>query len=383
MATAAFWLAPMPAARPSAAFDSTLIFDRDGDVLYDSARPDGGRNRDIPLAEMAETLRNAVIATEDPSFYENPGIAPLAIVRAAWDNLRHRRLRSGGSTITQQLVRNLYLEPGQRSTPSFRRKFYETFLARRLTASWSKDDILETYLNRIYFGNLAYGVEAAARTYFGKPARGLDLAESAFLAGLPQSPSAYHPFTNFDAAKERQATVLRLMEERGHITEDERRAALAEPLRPNTTFRATIGAGGGRPGAGVRALGRGAATTSEYGWSFVSADVPHVIGSDQADGSASRNRWVVKITFSDPMDREATKKQIRLEPTPETTRGFDFFWDWSGTVVNVVASLKPSTAYILRVAGGVDRYGTPLAQSYEARFTTLPLLAEMSTVPTL
>jgi len=233
LATAAFWLTPLPPAQPSAAAQSTLIFDRNGAVLYDSARPDGGRNRDIPLDEMPEVLRNAVIATEDPSFYDNAGVAPLAILRAAWDNLRHWRLRSGGSTITQQLARNLYLDPGQRSSPSLRRKLYETFLAVRLTASRSKDDILETYLNRIYFGNLAYGVEAAARTYFGKPARDLDLAESAFLAGLPQSPTTYDPFTRFEAARQRQATVLRLMNERGYITPDEREAALAEPLRLN------------------------------------------------------------------------------------------------------------------------------------------------------
>ncbi len=236
LAYGALYLLPLPgapAARPLP--ESTKILDRDGRLLYDSAGPADAHHTYVPLAQIPTSLREALIATEDAGFYKNPGIDVRAVVRAGLTNLRHGEVQSGGSTITQQLARNLYFEPPERSSKNPFRKVREAVLALRLDRSLSKDEILEQFLNRVYFGNLAYGVEAAAHTYFGKAAHDLDLAESALLVGLLQSPGAYDPFTRVDAAKERQRTVLIRMVDEGYLTSAEADAAWAEPLSLNTT----------------------------------------------------------------------------------------------------------------------------------------------------
>jgi penicillin-binding protein 1C len=233
-------LGPLPA-DPHArlALDGTRYLDRNGHVLH--APAEGGVRREVPLAEIAPALRAAVIATEDAAFYAHPGVNPLAILRAAVRNLRAGQPLSGAGTITQQLVRNLYLAgdatagSGNVGTapargPSLGRKAREALLALRLTHRLSKDEVLALYLNHAYFGNLAYGAEAAARTYFGRPARDLDLAESAMLAGLIQSPAAYDPLRFPVAARARQAEVLRLMVRAGAITAAQAEAARGEPL---------------------------------------------------------------------------------------------------------------------------------------------------------
>jgi 1A family penicillin-binding protein len=220
---------PSPYARLLA--DSTKIYDRHGRLLYQVTLPQEGTHTYLRLDETSPSLRQATIATEDASFYRNPGFDVLALGRALAQNLRAREVVTGGSTITQQLVRNLYLSPEERSSQTIQRKVRETILAFRLTRHLSKDKILELYLNQVYYGNLAYGVEAAAQTYFGKSARHLDLAEASLLAGLPQSPARYDPLTDLAAAKARQTTVLSLMADAGYISRDEARAALAEPLR--------------------------------------------------------------------------------------------------------------------------------------------------------
>jgi 1A family penicillin-binding protein len=233
---ATLYVAPLPSAPAGQPLpESTKILDREGRLLYDSAGPADAHHTHIPINQMPARLKQAVIATEDSSFYSNPGIEPRAIVRAAFTNLRHRQARSGGSTITQQLARNLYFDPEERASTSPLRKIREAVLALRLDRSMSKDAILEQYLNRAYFGSLAYGVEAAARTYFGKGIRDLDLAESALLAGLLQSPAGYDPFTRMEAAKARQRVVLGRMVDAGYITGAQADAAWAEPLTLNPT----------------------------------------------------------------------------------------------------------------------------------------------------
>ncbi len=235
LAYAALYLAPLPGApaiRPLP--ESTQILDREGRVLYDPAGLTGGRHAYVPLSEIPDLLEQAVVATEDASFYTNPGVDLPAIARAAVTNAWSGELQSGGSTITQQLARNLYFGAGERASASPLRKAKEAVLALRLERSFSKDQVLEMYLNRVYFGNLAYGVEAASRTYFGKGVRDLDLAESAFLAGLLQAPASYDPFTRFDAAKARQAVVLGRMAAEGYISDAEAAAAREEALALNT-----------------------------------------------------------------------------------------------------------------------------------------------------
>jgi len=224
-----FWPAP-PVAQPFALEDSTRIYDRHGRLLYQVVLAHEGTHTYVPLEQIPESLREATIAVEDASFYRNPGFDVLAMGRALIQNLGAGEIVAGGSTITQQLVRNLYFSREERASQSPWRKVRETILAFRLTRHFGKDKILEMYLNQVYYGNLAYGVEAAARTYFGKSARDLDLAEASVLAGLPQSPAVYDPLTNLSAAKQRQRTVLSLMEQRGYIGQAEGEEAFEEPL---------------------------------------------------------------------------------------------------------------------------------------------------------
>ncbi|HEX7973684.1 MAG TPA: transglycosylase domain-containing protein [Anaerolineales bacterium] len=209
---------------------SVRITDRQGRLLYEALPEQGGRHSVAPLSAIPLCLRQATIATEDGSFYTNPGVDLRGILRAVWINLRGGETLSGGSTITQQVARNLLLSAGERTERSLRRKLRESYLAWQLARRFSKDDVLALYLNQTYYGGMAYGVEAASQTYFAKPVTELDLAECALLAGLPQAPGAYNPFTAPEAAKSRQMVVLGLMEKAGAISAQERLLAEREPL---------------------------------------------------------------------------------------------------------------------------------------------------------
>ena len=211
-------------------FQSTFIYDRKGRELYELTDPNGGRRTMVPLTEIPQSLITATIATEDANFYQNPGIDPVAILRSTASDLIHGRIESGASTITQQLVRNVLMTPEERRSHSIGRKIAEAILAVRVTQRYSKDDILERYLNEIYYGNLAYGADAAAKTYFNRPVSQLDLAQAALLAGLPQAPALYDPYQHPEAAKERQREVLHLMVAHRFISQAEADAADAEPL---------------------------------------------------------------------------------------------------------------------------------------------------------
>ncbi len=212
----------------AATFASTKIYARDGTPLYEIFDPEGGRRTVVPLERIAPYMRQAIVATEDKHFYRHPGVDPIGILRAVWQNVRERDIVSGASTITQQLARGVLLSPEERTQRTLKRKIKEAVLATELTRRYSKDTILEIYLNTIYYGNLAYGVEAASEIYFDKSASELTLAEAAFLAGLPQAPAVYDPFTNPEAALQRQATVLGLMVEEGYITPEQAAQAQAE-----------------------------------------------------------------------------------------------------------------------------------------------------------
>ncbi len=167
-------------------FETTRILDRNGQLLYEILDPSAGRRTYIPLENIAPNMLAATIATEDKEFYSHPGFDLIAMIRALWQNYRSGGTVSGASTITQQLARALLLSPEERAQQTYTRKAREIILAAEITRRYSKDEILELYLNEIYYGNLAYGVEAAAETYFGKSAKDLSIAEASFLAGLPQ-----------------------------------------------------------------------------------------------------------------------------------------------------------------------------------------------------
>jgi len=178
------------------------------------------------VANIPERLRRAVIAVEDVRFFEHPGLDYIGMLRAAWTNVRRGSKVEGASTITQQLARSLFLS----SERTFDRKVRELILAYKMELVLTKDQILELYLNQIYFGQGAYGVASAAQTYFGKNLSALTIGESAFLAGLPKSPNHYSPFKAYDRAKKRQEHVLARMEEAKFLTSAEREQAAAEIL---------------------------------------------------------------------------------------------------------------------------------------------------------
>ncbi|MGI6566661.1 MAG: PBP1A family penicillin-binding protein [Firmicutes bacterium] len=185
-----------------------------------------GPSHYIPLEDIPQVMQDAILAMEDRWFYKHPGFNPIAILRAFYINFKAGRRVAGGSTITQQLAKNLFLT----FEKTWTRKLEELALALILEQRYTKDEILELYLNHIYFGEGSYGIEAAARTYFGKSAAELNLVESALLAAIPRSPNAYDPYTNPELARERRNLVLEQMAELEMISEAERQEAAARPL---------------------------------------------------------------------------------------------------------------------------------------------------------
>lgn len=181
----------------------------------------------VELAEIAPTMRQAIVAIEDDRFYQHNGIDLKGMARALYQNLRSGSIVQGGSTLTQQLAKNLYLGPER----TLDRKIKELYYTIQLERTYTKDEILNMYLNHVYFGQGAYGVEAAARTYFDKTAQELTLGESAMLAGLPRAPSYYAPTTNFKGAQARQRVVLNRMVQLGMITPQQMEEALAEDIQ--------------------------------------------------------------------------------------------------------------------------------------------------------
>jgi penicillin-binding protein 1A len=181
----------------------------------------------VPLSDVPPYLAKAFLAAEDARFYEHGGVDLIGIIRASLRNLEAGEIVQGASTITQQVVKSLLLSPEK----TWMRKLKEAVLAYRIDHSLTKDEILTLYLNQIYFGAGAYGVEAAARTYFDKHVGELSLAQGAMLAGLPKAPSRFSPIQNYSVAKDRQEYVLKRMAEVGFITSEQAKTALAEQLR--------------------------------------------------------------------------------------------------------------------------------------------------------
>ena len=229
-----FWDLPSITALPEAyQIPSIRITDREGRLLYEILAETGGRNTVLAIENIPQCVKDSTIAVEDKNFYTNPGIDLTGIARSLWINIRGGEVLAGGSTITQQVTRNLLMTQEERTERTLRRKLREAVLAWQMTRHLSKDEILALYLNQMNYGGMAYGVEAASQTYFGKPASELLLPECALIAGLPQAPGAYNPFTNPDLAKARQQVVLRLMQAHGYLTEEQRLNAESTPLSYN------------------------------------------------------------------------------------------------------------------------------------------------------
>ncbi len=218
-------------------FETTKIYNRTGEtLLYEVIDPTGGDRTWVSLDQIPESLICATVAIEDRDYWENPGVNLRGIARAAWADIRGQQIQ-GGSSITQQLIKNIVIEEELRYVSAegpewkdYERKITEILLAYRISEKYSKEQILEWYLNTNFYGNLAHGIEAAARVYFGKSAGDLTLAESATLAAIPQFPGM-NPFDNPEKARERQRVVLDAMVSQGCITPEEAVAAKYEPWK--------------------------------------------------------------------------------------------------------------------------------------------------------
>ena len=222
----------------SAAFaGDTLITDNTGKVVLADVGNQGDHRLAVKLKDVNPVMIQATVAIEDRGFYSNPGFDLAGIIRAAFDNLRAGHIVGGGSTITQQLAKQQFLTPDK----TVDRKIKELALAYELSQTYSKDQIMELYLNKSFYGSQSYGIEAAAESYFRIPASKLDLAQSAMLAGLPQAPTEWNPVLNPDAAKLRQNEVLQAMVRSNFITQDDMDKATNEKLTyyaPTNSFLA-------------------------------------------------------------------------------------------------------------------------------------------------
>lgn len=205
--------------------ETTHIYDINGALL--TSIHDEANREVVPLNKISPDLKRAILAIEDSHFYTHHGINPGGVLRAMVVNMESGRTVEGGSTLTMQLVKNLFLSPAQKVS----RKAAEAVMAIRLEQIFGKDQILELYLNQVYWGHNLYGVETAAKSYFNKSASQLNLAESAMMAGLVQAPEEFSPFVDYKIAKQRQAIVLNRMKELKWITPEEAEAAKKQPLK--------------------------------------------------------------------------------------------------------------------------------------------------------
>jgi penicillin-binding protein 1C len=210
-------------------FETTKIYDRTGKVLlYEVFDPRLGDREYVTLDQIPQHCIDVTVALEDKSFWENPGFDPEGIARAFWQNLQGGSIQ-GGSSITQQLIKNIIIDPDERVQRSYARKIKEVIMAVEITRRYEKPQILEWYLNTNHYGNLAYGIQAAAQVYFQKPVGELSLAECAMLSPIPQYP-LLNPIDRPEEAKQRQKVALDALARDGYITQAEADAAFAEPL---------------------------------------------------------------------------------------------------------------------------------------------------------
>src|SRR5438046_2614436 len=290
----------------------------------------------VPLGHIPQTLRDAVIATEDRRFYSHFGIDPIGVARAVWQNYRRGRIVEGGSTITQQLTKVMFLTPDK----SLERKMKEAALALELERRYSKDRILEMYMNQIYFGHGAYGVEAAARTYFGKSVTELSLKDAALLAGLPRAPSTYSPFEHPEAAKRRREVVLRRLVEYG---------AIKDPAPKKLA----------RPDLGLIQPER-RRTTGQYFLEFVQQTLEAQYGADMA----LKGGLTVYTTLT-PTIQLVAEQSLRdglkaLEGRSKTARPGEH-------PEGAIVTIEPQTGYVRAMVGGHDSLRSDLNRDVRAR----------------
>ena len=296
---------------------TSTIYDINGVEL---ANVHAAENRmPIKMAQIPKALCDAFVAVEDNRFYEHIGIDFQGILRAVYINLRGQSISEGGSTITQQLAKNAYLTQDR----TFKRKVQEIFLALQLERQYTKSEILELYLNQIYFGQGAYGVQAAAKTYFNKNAEDLTLNECAMLAGIPKSPNYYSPFNNLQAAQERKAVVLEQMAKYGYITEQEAAAVKSAEVTLYNPVSKDI-------------------NEASYFIDYVTKILVNKYGAD----AVYKDGLKIYTTLDIEMQRAAEAAVTKNLPT--------FFTDGNGLVQpqGALVSIDPRNGYIKAMVGG-------------------------------
>ena len=347
VAASAVWvLTILPGSLPSVtqletfdASEGTKVYD-DNDELITEFHVE--RRIFVPLTQIPKTLRDAIIATEDARFYSHHGVDPTGIARAVYQNFRRGRIVEGGSTITQQLAKVLFLTPDK----SLERKLKEAVLALELERRYSKDRILEMYLNQIYFGHGAFGVEAAARTFYGKGVSELSLPECTLLAGLPKAPTTYSPFEHPEAAKRRRATVLSRMVDVG---------AIASPLAKKTADSPL----GLIPPERRR-------TTGQYYLEYVQQQLEAQYGADLV----FKGGLQVYTTLSPVMQVKAERALREGLKALESRRGAAAK---DGTAPpperpeGALLTIEPQTGYIKAMVGGYDFFKSEFNRAVQAR----------------
>ena len=328
---------------------SILITDRHGRTLYEAIDPNGSKQVPVPLADIPLACRDATIATEDSRFYMHPGVDPLGIARALWQNWRTGETISGASTLTQQLARNLYLTPEERAERTLRRKLREAWLAWRLERTHSKDELLALYLNTTYYGHFATGIEAAAQAYFGVHAEELDLAQCALLAGLPQSPTAYNPIENPEAAQSRQAVVLGLMVRHGYVT-----------------FAQAEDAGGERLAFAATPF----PIAAPHFVMWVQSQLETLLGADRVRGGGLRVTTTLDLDWQRQAEAIVTRRLAQLRPCAvgfSLAEGCDIDADPTRRVDNAaLIALDPHTGAVLALVGSPDYFDPAISGALNA-----------------
>ncbi|MBI4611321.1 MAG: penicillin-binding protein 1A [Candidatus Rokubacteria bacterium] len=320
--------------------EGTKLYDQNDQFLVDLQAERGVY---VPLSRIPQALKAAIIAVEDSRFYSHFGVDPTGIARAVYQNFRHGGFVEGGSTITQQLAKVLFLTRDK----SLDRKLKEGVLALRLEQRYSKDQILEMYLNQVYFGHGVYGVEAAARTYFGKSVTDLSLPQAALLAGLPRAPALYSPFNHPDAARRRRAHVLNRMREGGALKPIEVKRALATdlgllpPERRGTTGQYFI-----QYVRGLLAEKYGEDMVFKGGLHVYTALSPHM----QALGEQSLREGLEAL-------------RSRRGPAPAKRRGQPGSEHPEGALVTI----EPATGHIKAMVGGSDFFRSEFNRAVQAK----------------
>jgi 1A family penicillin-binding protein len=285
------------------------------------------QRRDVPLEKISTYFKDAVIAVEDHRFYLHPGIDPIALTRAVFYNIRSDDRSQGGSTITQQLARTLFLS----NVRTYGRKIKEAALAVLLEVFLSKRDILELYLNRVYLSAGIYGIETMSQRAFRKPAADLTLAEAALLAGIIRAPSAYSPWDHLDAAKHRSAVVLQRMRQEGKISAAQERAARGAPIR-------------------VQPHPRVANSRHGYAKEYLKQEFRNIYGGDNPPD------WTVRTTFV-PEIQDAAEAAVKNGLNRIGLEGLQA----------ALVAIDPGTGNLLAMVGGSDYATTPFNRATRSR----------------